>query len=105
MPKSDTITALTVLWALERDGYSAVCSLHVDRGAAWLRMLCDAGLLGEYAFDSLQDAIAWADRERQDLLASGWSDDPSGAGQLWRFQYVRSALRAIELPPDVPIQK
>ena len=60
------------LWTLHRDGKVTSCDLRFVPLGSEVRMLRNGSLLVSQTFLTGDEALAWADEERERLLDGGW---------------------------------
>jgi hypothetical protein len=63
----------TILWTLTDDEKLASCEVAFVPIGVQARVLRNGELLYSRIFTSGDEAVAWAEEERQKLLAQGWS--------------------------------
>jgi hypothetical protein len=63
----------TILWTLTDDEKLASCEVAFVPIRVQTRVLRNGELLYSRIFTSGDEAVAWAEEERQKLLAQGWS--------------------------------
>jgi hypothetical protein len=62
----------SLLWTLHRDGKVATCELQFVPNGNEVRMLRNGPLLMSRIFSSGDEALAWAEEERQQMLGDDW---------------------------------
>lgn len=62
------------LWTLHRDGNVASCELRFVPIGTEVRILRNGSLLMSQIFGAGQEAVAWAEEERQRTMAQGWAE-------------------------------
>ena len=66
------------LWFLRKDGLSRSCEMRFVKVGVQVRVLRnDGGLLYSRIFPEGEQATAWANEERNELLHAGWIDSPA----------------------------
>jgi hypothetical protein len=63
----------STLWTLHRDGKVALCDLRFVPLGGEVRMLRSGPLLMSRILESGDEAMAWAEEERQRLFDNGWT--------------------------------
>jgi hypothetical protein len=73
----------TVLWSLEREGRAVTCRVKLVPYGIEIDLASDGEAVVTRVFETGEEAMAWAERKRQDREAAGWisvstaSDPPS----------------------------
>jgi len=85
----------STLWSLHRDGKVASCQLRFVPLGNEVRMLRNALPLVSRIFESGEEALAWAEEERERLVEGGWL----------RWQIARDELQLcpVSLPGLSPV--
>jgi hypothetical protein len=63
----------STLWTLQRDGKVASCEVRFVPIGNEVRMLRNGSLLVSQIFESGDEALTWADEERERMLGEGWA--------------------------------
>jgi hypothetical protein len=70
----------STLWSLHRDGKVASCDVRFVPLGSEVRMLRNGSLLMSRIFSSGEEAMVWAEEERQKLQAAGWLSAKNAQG-------------------------
>jgi UDP-N-acetylglucosamine 2-epimerase len=63
----------STLWTLHRDGKVASCDLRFVPTGTEVRILRNGGLLYSRIFATGEDALTWAEEERNRMIAGAWA--------------------------------
>lgn len=73
MPPFPFDPSTSTLWNLHRDGKVASCEVRFVPLGSEVWMLRNGSLLMSRIFESGEEALAWAEEERERVLVGGWS--------------------------------
>ena len=67
----------SMLWSLERDGHELSCLVRLVPYGIEIQLSADGDTVVTRVFETGEEALAWADRKRDDRTAAGWKK-PAG---------------------------